>query len=297
MRPIVIGTALRAALLAAVLASSASGAQTLLGDPAGRGGWPLDPLDQELLSDLAGRSGDVAPEPADQPGVPRQPSQLPLPAAPQPPGEQQAAEAELMGLGKQLSGWQPSGRPAQQSEIDELEQRLRRELGEAAISEEQQPLIEIARQMRMVEERIGQYDSGSTTQGMQQQIVADLERLIIAARRASQQDGPAAGQPQPVAGHTPLSQPNAPQPAGQQPGQSPGTISAPRQGETEPGSSGPETAQLRELAKALWGELPPHAREQMLETFDEAFVPKYRLLIEQYFRRLAQPSGPDQFGP
>ncbi|MBU4399790.1 MAG: hypothetical protein KKE86_10700, partial [Planctomycetes bacterium] len=38
----------------------------------------------------------------------------------------------------------------------------------------------------------------------------------------------------------------------------------------------------------LWGELPPHAREQMLQSPVEEFPPKYELMIEEYFRRLAE---------
>ncbi len=284
MKCVVICTA----LLAVVLPAWAWGAESPLGDTTGRGAAPLDPLDQELLRDLQRRSGDAKPEPADQPSVPRQSRDL---QQPEQPGEGQEPEEEPMGLGEQAPDL-----PAQQDDIDVLQQRLRRELRQAAVPEEQEPLLEIARQMRVVEKRIEQYDSGSITQGMQQQILADLERLITSARRACKQGVPAAGGSQPVAGRTPVTQPSGQQPAGQQPGQSPGRTSAARQGETEPGLSGPDAAQLRELVKNLWGELPPRAREQMLESFDEAFVPKYRLLIEQYFRRLAKGHEEDGFG-
>jgi hypothetical protein len=40
--------------------------------------------------------------------------------------------------------------------------------------------------------------------------------------------------------------------------------------------------------KQLWGELPEHAREQMLQLPDEEFPPKYESLIEDYFRRLSE---------
>ena len=41
----------------------------------------------------------------------------------------------------------------------------------------------------------------------------------------------------------------------------------------------------------LWGELPPHVREQMLQSPVEDFPPKYELMIEEYFRRLAEERG------
>ncbi len=50
----------------------------------------------------------------------------------------------------------------------------------------------------------------------------------------------------------------------------------------------PDMQQMREVMKQLWGELPPHQREQMLQLPLEEFLPKYELLIEEYFRRLSE---------
>ncbi len=41
------------------------------------------------------------------------------------------------------------------------------------------------------------------------------------------------------------------------------------------------------MLKEAWGQLPPHAREQMLQSPPEQFLPKYELLIEKYYKRLA----------
>jgi len=311
MRYAVMCALMVAAMMGAVMAVGSGtigwGAEAPSGNPVDCAAPILDPLDRELLEDLEGRSG------LEEPGVPGQPGQS------EQPGEAQPPDREPAGPGKRVPGKQYPGErvprehapgehapgqhvpagppPGQPGEQEGLDERLGRELGRAAVSEQQEPLLEIARQMRVVEQRIGEYDSGSATQSMQQQIVADLEHLIAEARKACKQGGPAAGQSQQVASRTPLSQPNPQQPGAQQPGQRPGTTSTPRQGQSEPGAVGPDAAQLRELVKDLWGELPPRAREQMLETFDEAFVPKYRLLIEQYFRRLAEGRRSDGFGP
>ena len=45
--------------------------------------------------------------------------------------------------------------------------------------------------------------------------------------------------------------------------------------------------EMRSLMNNLWGELPPHVREQMLQTPVEEFIPKYQDLIEDYFRDLS----------
>jgi len=38
----------------------------------------------------------------------------------------------------------------------------------------------------------------------------------------------------------------------------------------------------------VWGQLPAKAREQMMQSPPEKFLPKYELLTEKYFKRLAE---------
>ena len=45
--------------------------------------------------------------------------------------------------------------------------------------------------------------------------------------------------------------------------------------------------QMKGLLKDLWGQLPLRDREQMLQSSPEQFLPKYELLIEKYYKRLA----------
>ena len=42
------------------------------------------------------------------------------------------------------------------------------------------------------------------------------------------------------------------------------------------------------MVKDLWGQLPPHAREQLLQSSSDEFLPQYELEIEKYYRRLAE---------
>ena len=39
--------------------------------------------------------------------------------------------------------------------------------------------------------------------------------------------------------------------------------------------------------KDVWGQLPAREREQMLQSPPEQFLPKYELLLEKYYKRLA----------
>jgi hypothetical protein len=42
------------------------------------------------------------------------------------------------------------------------------------------------------------------------------------------------------------------------------------------------------MLKDIWGELPPRLRQQMMQSSIEKFIPKYELLIEEYFKALAE---------
>jgi hypothetical protein len=42
------------------------------------------------------------------------------------------------------------------------------------------------------------------------------------------------------------------------------------------------------MIKSIWGQLPGRAREEMLWNADDEFLPKYELLIEEYFKSLVE---------
>ena len=151
-----------------------------------------------------------------------------------------------------------------------------------------EPILEIVREMREAGTRIGQADAGAATQQIQRQIVADLDRLIEQARKKAGQCSPSAGQPPPGAPRSSVSPPSSkPGAAGQKPGNRPAASTAKR-----PSGGGrtakADAAETRAVIKRLWGMLPQHEREQMLQLPAEDFPPKYELQIEDYFRRLAE---------
>jgi len=171
-----------------------------------------------------------------------------------------------------------------------IDDELRRELGGAAQSESDgaaNPLLSIARQMRDVQARINQADGGKPTQKLQQQIVAELERLIQQARKAAKACKPGTSQQQQTSPRTPIGQPPKPGTGGKTPSDKPATGSTPR-----PSNGGqvrkPNIEEVRSMMKQLWGELPGQARQQMLQSPVEELPPKYEQLIEDYFHRLSQ---------
>jgi len=62
-----------------------------------------------------------------------------------------------------------------------------------------------------------------------------------------------------------------------------------------PGGSGPLHDANRQ--GRAWGQLPPHKREQILQSMTEGFPPHYQQLLERYYRRLAEERPADDAEP
>jgi len=165
------------------------------------------------------------------------------------------------------------------------------ELGMASVSEDVLPLLSVVQQMRDVENMLTRAECGTATQHAQRQILDSIDRLL-------EQAGPCCGSMRPCSGKSPA--------GAQQPSSCKGSGSAKsgmKQG-TTPDSSGKaapgasqqpagdsrhvDPAEMREVLKRLWGELPPREREQMLQLPVEEFLPRYEIMIEDYFRRLSE---------
>lgn len=188
----------------------------------------------------------------------------------------------------------PDEKPPQRLESDQgggdLESRLRGQLGPAAVPEKENPLLDIVRRMRTAESRIAQNDSGRQTQEAQDEVVSRLDELIRQAQKSCQKcQSSCNSSGNKLARRKPTSQPKpSPKPGQGDPASKPATDS-----NAKPGSADPARPDLAEeivaLMEDVWGELPEKARQQMLEMPGvEEFHPKYRRLLGEYFRRLAE---------
>ena len=158
--------------------------------------------------------------------------------------------------------------------------------GETSEPTDDNSLLAVARRMREVEERIGRAEVGTETRDLQQQIVTDLERMLKQARKACKQGRPGDEQTQGTTNRQPIGQPGA-EPAGGNNSNDKSVDSSQRpkqNGETHR----PDAEEMDAVLKKLWGELPKRQREQMSQWQLEEFLPKYELLIEEYFRRLSR---------
>jgi len=229
-------------------------------------------VDQDLLRQLNARATDDVDRELFGPD-----DRGAKPAAPQPPRKTDAPA-------------KPDRPPKPDAAAGDRSERLSRELGPAG--EKDDPLVDIARQMHQAEGLLGQAECGPRTQQLQGRIVADLEELLKEARKRCGGSGQRSS-PQSAQG-------GGPQPGGrpkQNPNPSPSKIAAKPGPKPTPqakgaGPSRADPAQRAALQSRVWGNLPQRERMQMEQKPPEQFLPKYDLLIEEYFRRLAEEKAP-----
>lgn len=142
-------------------------------------------------------------------------------------------------------------------------------------------LDHVRRLMQQVERRLDLSRGGKKTQGIQEEVVKRLSDII--ARLEAETDGP--GTPRPPG-------PGKPQPPHPGP-RKPGAIPDPRNPQDYPVGGTTNTpgqvdpVQMENLVKQ-WGKLPPRERARAMRELTRGYPPKYREVIEEYFRRLSR---------
>jgi len=133
----------------------------------------------------------------------------------------------------------------------------------------------ISRKMDNIERRLELARGGPTTQKMQKQVVARLDEMIKELEN-QQKGGDGNG------GNCP---------GGGQPGNNPNNTtrpSAPQQDSNGGNGSGPGDVDLRKLKEIadVWGKLPEKDRPKAMMELTRDMPPKYREVIENYFKNL-----------
>ncbi|HWB13053.1 MAG TPA: hypothetical protein VG826_27765 [Pirellulales bacterium] len=144
---------------------------------------------------------------------------------------------------------------------------------------EENPLVRLNQRMKQVERRIAEAHGDEKTQRLQREISDDLSKLIAALDRQCRQckkQGSAgsrsqAGRPKP--GTNPAEQ------ASERPVESSDELQ-------EKETAKVDRAKMQEMLKDVWGHLPVHLRQQMEQSANEEFLPKYELEIAEYYRSL-----------
>ncbi len=146
------------------------------------------------------------------------------------------------------------------------------------------PLATIGQRMRSAERLISRQEISQKTQQLQEQVIAELERLIEETKKQCQ-----GGQGSPKAASKPGAKPGGKGRAGSGDNAAanrPAKESAERTDGKAPGSE--QLARFEQMLKQVWGHLPPKIRDQMQSGSIEEFLPKYERLIEEYYSRLAE---------
>lgn len=139
-------------------------------------------------------------------------------------------------------------------------------------------LDEVALTMRYVRTRLDVPDTSQRVRDREQNIIDLLDKLIEQAKQQEKKGGGggggrAGGEPQPGRGQ-------ADKP------------SQPAQDSTDRSAQGPLDSDLHAAPRIepgeVWGKLPPDERERILQAIRERFPSRYRELVEQYYRSLAE---------
>lgn len=131
---------------------------------------------------------------------------------------------------------------------------------------EDESLDHIARRMRDITRRLDLGHAGPKTRGVQDGVIASLDKLIDKIEQQQQQCQASSG-------------------AG---GSGNGGNGTPMDDSRIAGGKGAGEVQSRDLGDGEgWGDLPPHQREEALQQIGREFPAHYREAIEQYFKRLA----------
>jgi hypothetical protein len=195
---------------------------------------------------------------------------------------------EGAGAPKDRSKSPPSG--GKPDDKDPAADRQPEAIDDTMPAEDADPLVHISDEMRQVEELIPKLPKRSHAQQLQQRIVDDLARLIdqAEAQRAQQRSSATKSKRE----RAQSQRQSVKQPKQQSVGtpgkdsNKPATDSTSRLGKAEPARPDPEL--FKGMMKDAWGHLPPRDREQVLQNTPDKFLPQYELMIEKYYKRLAE---------
>jgi hypothetical protein len=202
--------------------------------------------------------------------------------------------------GQMPSGLKPSMRDGgrKQTPGNPLDDELFKDLGgqpadhppgKPGTAADDDPLVRLNRQMRQASDRIRSARSDEETQKLQQKIVRELDELIKQAQQQQQQKQKSKSSSSSSSKTASREKIQQPQQQSGRPGNKPSNQPAKDSNEqlTRQEAERPDMAKMQDLLKDIWGELPPRLRQQMMQSSTEKFLPKYELLIEKYFRTLA----------
>ena len=162
--------------------------------------------------------------------------------------------------------------------LEELTGRAKKKKNDDSEGESKGAMGELVKQMRDVEQRLKQTDTGEQTRQRQAQIIKNVEQMIEESRMTQMQQK--SKKPKPG------DKPGQPKPNGQ-PGQQPGALA------NGPPASKPDKPTARSImnqSKDIWGHLDAKLREDMANIFKEEPLPAKDELIKRYYLAVSKKS-------
>jgi hypothetical protein len=195
----------------------------------------------------------------------------------------------------------------------ELFKEIDEEPPERAEKEKESKLDRAAKGMRTAGQKLDDKQTGNDTRKIQEQVIRDLDDLINQLQNPPPPQGGGGG----AGGGAAMSKAQLQTLKGQQ-GQAGRSQQANAQGsatqenasskktggrekETPGGSeertdaerkAAEEAAKKKKLEMDVWGHLPPHLRDQLLNTYGERMLPKYQHLVKQFYEALSEQGSP-----
>ena len=205
-------------------------------------------------------------------------------------------------------------KPANPSILDKVSKELFKDLDEgAAEKEKENKLDRITKGMRNAGDKLDGDETGEETRNVQKQVIKDLDDLINQLQNPppSGGGGGGGGGASSRAGKSGQGQMQKMQAKGQlgksdqakgqmgsqgaQSNKSGGKDRKDTQGSDErtdaERKAAEEEARKKKLEMDVWGHLPPHMREQLLNTYGERMLPKYQQLVKQFYESLSEQSN------
>lgn len=238
--------------------------------PASKPVGEVAPKDEDLdnLLEKLGTSRDKPSADDKSPGGGKGEPMPDDPRAPKPGEDKKPDPGTLTGKDKDLD--------EHIAEITGKRRKKKEQQQQQRAGQEQGPLSDVIKQMRDVEKKLGDAETGEETRKEQTQIVKKLDTLIDQMRSMSPQRKMQKG----------IAMKPGPKP-GQQPGDQPGTTggNAPM---TKPLK--PETKRSLLAGKDSWGHLPPEMRQEMENVFKEEPLPSREELVRRYYLSVSKKS-------
>jgi hypothetical protein len=188
----------------------------------------------------------------------------------------------------------PKTNPPGDDLLDEKKTPKPSDAGEdiSAAARDDDPLVRISEAMRSVESLLSKPAQRESPEPIQRQILSDLAKLIEQAEKqcAAQQPSSGKGAKSQQVTKRQSAKQSKPSAGMGKPSTKPAQDSTDRLRQTEAARVDP--AAVKGMLKDSWGNLPPKAREQLLQNSPEQFLPQYELMIERYYKRLAEEQNP-----